>query len=405
MMFQDGMLTFVNNEEKQAKIIVIGIGGAGGNAVNRMIEAEIKGVEYVAVNTDQQDLSASRADIQIRIGDKVTGGLGAGGNPEKGQLSAEENIQEIETAIKDADMVFVTAGMGGGTGTGAAPIIAKKSKELGILTVAIVTMPFSFEGKKRHDNAQLGVEYLSKYVDSLVIVPNDKLLLIADKDTTIDAALLMANDVLKQGVQSITDIITNAGLINRDFADVKTVMSNRGIAHIGIGSGRGDDRVTHAIKGAVESPLLETTISGAKAVLLNISGGSNLGMLEVSEAADQIQQASDRDAIVIFGTSIKEELDDEIMITVIATGFEEHRAQPTNIGEAIQQAVSEETVVHEGTSTTVTEVQGSYTTVFAEDDEFGFEEDGDPLQESLLPDNGYSPNEGDFAVPDFLKRD
>ncbi|MDR3072459.1 MAG: cell division protein FtsZ [Clostridiales Family XIII bacterium] len=412
-MFQDGMLKFERTEDRAAKIIVVGIGGGGGNAVNRMIDAELKGVEYIAINTDVQDLSASKADIKIQIGDKVTGGLGSGGNPEKGQLSAEESIQEIEAAIKDADMVFITAGMGGGTGTGAAPIVAKLSRDLGILTVGIVTKPFSFEGKKRRDNAELGVSYLKKFVDSLVVVPNDKLLLIASKDTTIDQALLMANEVLKQGVQAITDIISKAGLINRDFADVKTVMSNRGIAHIGIGHGFGDNCVSQAVKGAIESPLLETSIAGAKAVLLNITGGKSLTMLNVSEAADQIEQAADRDAIVIFGTSILEDTDgdDEMIVTVIATGFEEKtiptaEVTPESVKMAIESAHRKEPVAQAPQAPVQSNYAATSFTDFEEQDDFGFEDFSEPIQESLLPEDDYDSDGGlDFSVPDFLKRD
>lgn len=317
------MLQFEVNEEKNAQIKVIGIGGGGSNAVNRMIETGLKGVTFMAINTDKQALAGSKAETKIQIGEKLTKGLGAGANPEVGQKAAEENIDDLEKFISGADMVFVTAGMGGGTGTGAAPIIAKAAKDQGILTVGVVTRPFTFEGKKRREHAELGIKFLKKYVDSLVVVPNDKLLQIADKNTTMVQAFSMADEVLKQGVQGISDLIAEAGLINLDFADVKTVMSDRGIAHMGVGKGVGESRVSDAVKDAIESPLLETSINGAKAILLNIMGGYDLGMLEVNEAADQIEKAADKDAIVIFGASVKEELKDEIIITVIATGFEE----------------------------------------------------------------------------------
>ena len=317
------MLQFEVNEERNAQIKVIGIGGGGSNAVNRMIDAGLKGITFIAINTDKQALSLSKAETKIQIGEKLTKGLGAGANPEMGQKAAEENIEDLSKFLSGSDMVFITAGMGGGTGTGAAPIIAKAAKDAGILTVGVVTRPFTFEGKKRRDHADLGIKFLKKYVDSLVVVPNDKLLQISEKNTTMLEAFAMADEVLKQGVQGISDLIAEAGLINLDFADVRTVMNDRGIAHMGVGRGKGENRVQEAVKDAIESPLLETSIGGAKAVLLNIMGGYDLGMLEVNEAADQIEKAADKDAIVIFGASVKEELQDEIIITVIATGFED----------------------------------------------------------------------------------
>ncbi len=317
------MLQFEVNIENSAQIKVIGVGGGGSNAVNRMIEAGLKGIDFIAVNTDKQALSGSMAETKIQIGEKLTRGLGAGANPEIGQKAAEENIDAIIKFMTGSDMVFITVGMGGGTGTGAAPIIAKAAKDLGILTVGVVTRPFTFEGKKRKDHADLGIKFLKKYVDSLVVVPNDKLLQISEKNTSMLDAFTMADDVLKQGVQGISDLIAEAGLINLDFADVKTIMSEKGVAHMGVGRGAGEERVSKAVKEAIESPLLETSINGAKAILLNITGGYDLGMLEVNEAADMIEKAADRDAIVIFGTSIKEDMNDEIKITVIATGFED----------------------------------------------------------------------------------
>jgi len=317
------MLEFEMNEQSTAQIRVIGVGGGGCNAVNRMIEVGLKGVVFMSVNTDKQALTSSKAETKIQIGEKLTKGLGAGANPEIGQKAAEENFDEITKFIMGADMVFITAGMGGGTGTGAAPVIAKAARDLGILTVGVVTRPFTFEGKKRREHADIGIKYLKKYVDSLVIVPNDRLLQISEKNTTMMEAFSKADDVLKQGVQGISDLIAEAGLINLDFADVKTVMSDRGVAHMGVGRGRGDNRVADAVKAAIESPLLETSINGAKAILLNVMGGYNLGMLEINDIADQIEQAADEDAIVIFGSTIREELEDEIVITVIATGFED----------------------------------------------------------------------------------
>ena len=317
------MLEFEFNELSTAQIRVIGVGGGGCNAVNRMIEDGLKGVNFMSVNTDKQALNSSKAETKIQIGEKLTKGLGAGANPEIGQKAAEENFEEITKFIMGADMVFITAGMGGGTGTGAAPVIAKAAKDLGILTVGVVTRPFTFEGKKRREHADMGIKYLKKYVDSLVIVPNDKLLQISEKRTTMMEAFAKADDVLKQGVQGISDLIAEAGLINLDFADVKTFMSDRGVAHMGVGRGRGEDRVNDAVRTAIESPLLETSINGAKAILLNVMGGYDLGMLEINEIADQIEQAADEDAIVIFGSTVREDLQDEIVITVIATGFEE----------------------------------------------------------------------------------
>ena len=317
------MLEFEINNQNTAQIRVIGVGGGGCNAVNRMIEEGLKGVNFMSVNTDKQALNTSKAETKIQIGEKLTKGLGAGANPEIGQKAAEENFEEITKFITGADMIFITAGMGGGTGTGAAPVIAKAAKDLGILTVGVVTKPFTFEGKKRREHAEVGIKYLKKYVDSLVIVPNDRLLQISEKNTTMLEAFLKADDVLKQGVQGISDLIAEAGLINLDFADVKTVMSDRGVAHMGVGHGRGENRVDDAVKSAIESPLLETSINGAKAILLNVMGGYDLGMLEINTIADQIEKAADEDAIVIFGSTIREDLQDEIIITVIATGFEE----------------------------------------------------------------------------------
>lgn len=317
------MLQFEVHDSGHAQIKVIGVGGGGSNAVNRMIETGMKGASFIAINTDNQALEKSMAETKIQIGEKLTKGLGAGANPEIGQKAAEESLDELTKFLVGADMVFITAGMGGGTGTGAAPVIAKAAKEMGILTVGVVTKPFTFEGKRRREHAEIGIKFLKKYVDSLVVVPNDKLLHMSDKGTSMLEAFNMADEVLKQGVRGIADLIAEAGLINLDFADVKTVMSDKGIAHMGVGRGSGDERVQIAVKAAIESPLLETSINGAKAILLNIMGGYDLGMLEVNEAADQIEKAADKDAIVIFGASVREELENEIVITVIATGFED----------------------------------------------------------------------------------
>lgn len=336
------MLQFEQPEEKAANIKVIGIGGAGCNAVNRMIDSELKGVSFIAVNTDHQVLNRSKAETKIQIGEKLTRGLGAGGNPEVGQKSAEESLETIQQYIAGSDMIFITAGMGGGTGTGAAPIIAKAAKEAGALTVGVVTKPFTFEGRKRKEHADLGVTYLKSFVDSLVVVPNDRLLQISEKNTTMMEAFKLADDVLKNGVEGISSLISDEGLINLDFADVKTIMSNRGIAHMGIGRASGERRVEEAIKMAVDSPLLETSIKGAKAVLLNIMGGYDLGMLEVSGASDAIAKEVAEDAMIIFGTSVKEDMQDEIQVTVIATGFEENEVLGKGLAAEPKEAEGEE---------------------------------------------------------------
>ena len=317
------MLQFETSKDTSAVIKVIGVGGGGCNAVNRMMEADLKGVTFIAVNTDKQALNRCNAETRVQIGEKLTKGLGAGGNPEIGQKSAEETLDEISELVEGADMIFITAGMGGGTGTGAAPIIAKLAKDKGILTVGVVTKPFSFEGKKRKDQAELGIDFLKKYVDSLVTVPNDKLLQTCNADTSMLAAFNMADEVLRQGVQGISDLISDFALINVDFADVKSVMTDRGVAHMGVGHGSGEGRASKAVKAAIESPLLETTIMGAKAILLYVSGGYDLGMLEVNEVASLVQEQADSEAILIFGAAVNEEMNDEISITVIATGFDE----------------------------------------------------------------------------------
>lgn len=310
------------NDSTLQEIKVIGVGGGGCNAVNRMIEGGMKGVSFVAVNTDKQALAKSKAETKIQIGEKLTKGLGAGGNPEIGQKSAEENLEDLEKFIAGSDMVFVTCGMGGGTGTGAAPIIAKIAKDMGILTVGVVTRPFRFEGRKRGEHADLGIKFLKKYVDSLVVVPNDKLLETVEEQTSLLEAFAMADDVLKLGVQGISDIIVDDALINLDFADVTTIMKDRGIVHMGVGTGRGETKIDDAVRSAVDSPLLETKISGARAVLINITGGRDLTMFDVDKVATQIDEEADDNAIIILGASIKEDMQDEISVTVIAAGFE-----------------------------------------------------------------------------------
>ena len=315
------MFQFDTENTNPAQIKVIGVGGGGNNAVNRMIEAEVKCVEFIAVNTDKQDLSLSAASQKIQIGEKITKGLGAGAVPEIGKKAAEESRDEIAQAIKGADMVFVTAGMGGGTGTGAAPIVAEIAKEMGVLTVGIVTKPFWFEGKIRQKNSDEGISNLMKAVDTLVVIPNDKLLEVAENRTPLTESFRMADDVLRQGVQGISDLILRPGLISLDFADIKTIMKDTGFAHMGIGSATGETRAEEAAKKAIHSPLLETTIEGAKGVILNVTGGSYLGILEVKTAAELVEEAADKDANIIIGAIVDESLGDEIQITVIATGF------------------------------------------------------------------------------------
>ncbi|MCL6610781.1 MAG: cell division protein FtsZ [Peptococcaceae bacterium] len=321
------MLDFEIELEQFATIKVIGVGGGGNNAVNRMITAGLKGVEFIAVNTDAQALQLSQSDIKIQIGAKLTKGLGAGANPEIGQKAAEESRDEIIKGLKGADMVFVTAGMGGGTGTGAAPLVAEVAKEMGALTVGVVTKPFTFEGRKRMAQAEMGIQNLKAKVDTLITIPNDRLLQVIDKHTSIMEAFRIADDVLRQGVQGISDLIAVPGLINLDFADVKTIMRDTGSALMGIGVAAGENRAAEAAKMAISSPLLETSIEGARGVLLNITGGSTLGLFEVNEAAEIIAQAADPEANIIFGAVIDERLEDEVRVTVIATGFEQKAAR------------------------------------------------------------------------------
>ena len=308
-------------ENETANLLVIGVGGAGNNAVNRMIDEGIKGVEFVCINTDKQVLKRCKAPICMQIGEKLTKGLGAGAKPEIGEKAAEESRDELAEIVKDADMVFVTCGMGGGTGTGAAPVVAKIAKDMGKLTVGIVTKPFNFEGKIRMKNALGGIEKLKECVDTLIVIPNDKLLAICDRRTTMPEALKKADEVLQQAVQGITDLINIPGLINLDFADVQTVMKDKGIAHIGIGNATGDDKAIDAMKIAVSSPLLETTIEGATNVLINIAG--DVSLPEVHEAASYVQELAGEDANIIFGATYDENATDEVTITVIATGVED----------------------------------------------------------------------------------
>ncbi|MFJ7667878.1 cell division protein FtsZ [Lysinibacillus sp. NPDC097195] len=321
------MLEFDTSVDQLAVIKVIGVGGGGNNAVNRMIEHGVQGVDFIAVNTDAQALNLSKAEIKLQIGTKLTRGLGAGANPEVGKKAAEESREQLEEVLRGADMVFVTAGMGGGTGTGAAPVIAQIARDLGSLTVGVVTRPFTFEGRKRQTQAIGGIGGMKEAVDTLIVIPNDKLLQIVDKSTPMLEAFREADNVLRQGVQGISDLIATPGLINLDFADVKTIMSNKGSALMGIGIATGENRAAEAAKKAISSPLLESSIDGAKGVLMNITGGSNLSLFEVQEAADIVASASDEEVNMIFGSVINENLKDEIIVTVIATGFTEEALQ------------------------------------------------------------------------------
>ena len=325
------MLEIMSNEaESSAKIIVIGVGGAGNNAVNRMVEEAIGGVEFVGVNTDKQALTLCKAPTVLQIGEKITKGLGAGAQPEVGQKAAEESIEEVKQLMEGADMVFVTCGMGGGTGTGAAPVIAAAAKEMGILTVGVVTKPFRFEAKTRMNNALSGIENLKKAVDTLIVIPNDKLLEIVDRRTTMPEALRKADEVLQQAVQGITDLINLPALINLDFADVQTVMRDKGIAHIGIGEARGDDKAMEAVQQAVSSPLLETTIKGATHVIINISG--DISLMDANDAASYVQELTGEDSNIIFGAMYDDSVADYSRITVIATAAANTataQAQPT----------------------------------------------------------------------------
>ena len=310
-----------NERGNVAQLKVVGVGGAGGNAINRMVDFGLRGVEFISVNTDKQALLASKADVVVQIGEKITKGLGAGSNPEVGKTAAEESVQDIEERLRGADLVFVTAGMGGGTGTGAAPVVAKVAKDLGILTVGVVTKPFNFEGRPRMRNALTGINELRDIVDTLIVIPNQRLLATVGK-APFNEALKTADDVLRQGVQGISDIITNPTMINSDFADVRTILAEKGMAHMGIGNAIGDNRCIEATKQAIASPLLETTIDGAKGVLINIIGDSAISMTEVDEAVNLVTDAADPDARIIFSMGTDDTLDDTVRVTVIATGFE-----------------------------------------------------------------------------------
>ena len=324
-----------NESEAAAKIIVIGVGGGGNNAVNRMIDEQIAGVEFIAINTDKQALQLCKAPTLMQIGDKLTKGLGAGAKPEIGEKAAEESAEEISAALKGADMVFVTCGMGGGTGTGATPVVAKIAKEMGALTVGVVTKPFRFESKTRMNNALGGIEKLKESVDTLIVIPNDKLLEVVDRRTTMPEALKKADEVLQQGIQGITDLINVPSLINLDFADVQTVMTDKGIAHIGIGQGKGDDKALEAVKEAVASPLLETTIAGASHVIINVSG--DITLMDASDAAEYVQDLAGEEANIIFGAMYDDTRPDEATITVIATGLQNAGGSASKLKSRLEQ--------------------------------------------------------------------
>ena len=326
-----------NDADTAAKIIVVGVGGAGNNAVNRMVDEKITGVDFIGVNTDKQALQLCKAPKLLQIGEKLTKGLGAGAKPEIGEKAAEESAEEISAALKGADMVFVTCGMGGGTGTGAAPVVAKLAKDMGILTVGVVTKPFRFEAKARMVNALNGIERIKEHVDTLIVIPNDKLLEIVDRRTTMPEALKKADEVLQQAVQGITDLINVPAVINLDFADVQTVMKDKGIAHIGIGEARGDDKAMEAVQQAVSSPLLETTIKGATHVIINISG--DISLMDANDAASYVQELTGEDANIIFGAMYDDSVADYARITVIATGLTDNNLQNTPFGNRASNSV------------------------------------------------------------------
>ena len=370
--------------DQLAKIKVIGLGGGGGNAINRMVESGVKGVEFIAANTDLQVLNSSKADVKIQIGATLTDGLGAGGKPEVGKESAVESKKEIEDALSGADMVFITAGMGGGTGTGAAAIVAEIAQGLGALTVAIVTKPFSFEGRRRMENAEQGIEELKKHVDTLIVIPNDRLREIIDKSTPMLEAFKEVDNVLRRGVQSISDLIAVVGLVNLDFADVKAVMEKSGRAIIGIGIGMGEDRALEAAKQAVSSPLLDTSIEGATDAIINITGGVNLTLFEAEQAAEVVRSASNTDINTIFGSVINENLSDEVIVTVIATGFDKKSSSPEPI--------------YSNTTQTATSQRRSQ---MNQRDEYAYQTE--VLQNDDDEDETPSSNSSNYDVPPFLR--
>ncbi|GAB4275410.1 MAG: cell division protein FtsZ [Candidatus Promineifilaceae bacterium] len=376
--------------ENIAVIRVVGVGGGGCNAINRMVSAGVSGVDFIAVNTDNQALIASQADIRVRIGDKLTRGLGAGGHPEQGEKAAQESLDELREVLAGSDMVFVTAGMGGGTGTGAAPVIAETAKELGALTIGVVTKPFLFEGSHRARAAEQGIEKLKEKVDTLIIIPNDRLLELTDKRMSLTESFRMADDVLRQGIQGISELITIPGLINLDFADVKTIMSEGGSALMAVGHGEGDDRARVAAEQAISSRLLDVTIDGARGILFNITGGPDLSLYEVNQAAAIIRETAHPDANMIFGAVIDENMGDEVRITVIATGFEKNPSRR----QLLQQRYG-------GTSNTQPRAAQPETAVPPREHESVSVPAGEPKREEPVQPK-FRPN--DLDIPAFLRR-
>ncbi len=388
----------LNEVQSGAHLVVVGIGGAGNNAVNRMVEENVSGVEFIGVNTDKQSLLLCKAATVLQIGEKLTKGLGAGADPVKGEKAAEESAEEIAELIKGADMVFVTCGMGGGTGTGAAPVVARISKEMGILTVGVVTRPFTFEGRTRAENAEEGIARLKENVDTLIVIPNDKLLEIVDRRTSMPEALRKADEVLNQAVRGITDLINEPGEINTDFADVQTIMRDKGLAHVGIGSATGEDKCNEAMRIAISSPLLETTIDGATHVLVNISG--DVSLIEAHEAVEFIREKADPNANIIFGTAYRESAEDEVTITVIATGVKDAQQQQkktkfVNGSQRANNPSQPKSTVNSGLFSDMLKKQPART-------------EKEPEEEEIkMPDFGFSTNDGDeqtIKIPDFLKK-
>ena len=388
-----------NESEAAAKIIVVGVGGGGNNAVNRMIDEQIAGVEFIAINTDKQALQLSKAPTLLQIGDKITKGLGAGARPEIGEKAAEESSEEIAAALKGADMVFVTCGMGGGTGTGATPVVARIAKEQGSLTVGVVTKPFRFESKTRMNNALAGIEKLKESVDTLIVIPNDKLLEVVDRRTTMPEALRKADEVLQQAVQGITDLINLPALINLDFADVQTVMTDKGIAHIGIGEARGDDKAMEAVQQAVSSPLLETTIKGATHVIINISG--DISLMDANDAASYVQELTGEEANIIFGAMYDDTVADYCRITVIATGLNDENLQQTPFGK---RSTASSFGARRPSSTTGTATAGTTTTTGSSMNMPSFSlptMNATPFGATKTPSS--TVQKKDIQIPDFLR--
>ena len=389
-----------------AQIKVVGVGGGGTNAVNRMVEAGVKGVEFVAVNTDKQALVLSKANVKVQIGEKLTKGLGAGANPDVGRRAAEESRDEIMQVLRGTDMVFVTSGMGGGTGTGATPVISKIAKEMGILTVAVVTRPFTFEGRQRTLNADRGLMELRQSVDTLIIIPNDRLLQVVERRTSIVEAFRLADDVLSRGVQGISDLIVTPTLINLDFADVRTIMTDSGMAHMGMGHGQGEKRALEATRRAIESPLLETSIAGARRVLISITGGSDLAMQEVNEAMTMIYEAVAPDANTIFGACINTDLDDELLVTVVAAGFDANSGPgfilPDTEGmEGHGLGMGGTTPFGMGQAGAV---NAAGNTEEADAAEEAPEEPEEPEEEVRTAPKPVPPEDDDFDIPSFMRR-